>query len=435
MNRKPLRSVFDLYSQRENRFTFALLRVLDGYEGRRPYVASFLKEFVELDLQSAKMAARHATVSAQEHASPRASGAKESLADGFIQWEERDRSCGVLIETKVDAALKPEQLRLHARQLRSYDTGIVLAVTPKRSDARITDKASRLCKTRVKHVLWRAVWAWANTELRAPSGRVPAFLLREFVSLLQEEESMTDFQGVRFVKGEYDYAQAKTILKKLGEELCQRIRGRPGVIHEFRGYTHRRRGIEDDDFGVWDVLSPNEKHTSGLHITLAIHKDGKTEVSLTLPNRPKGGLWTRLSRSIQDDSFAQDLLKRLQALRNGQQNSVFLRINQRHKEGGRKSKWSEDDGQLVFKIDTHPAFAAPRREHGVKETPVWWDALRKTLDPKRGVNRGGVNREFQIRVKWSASRAKRREFVGDALNTLRNLAPIARMLQGNGNRT
>ena len=304
-----------------------------------------------------------------------------------------------------------DQLRRHARQLKGYRTAIVMAITPHPGDSATVEDISHASGVRFLHVPWRRVWTWANARLEQRSSGVPEFLLHQFLSLLQEEERMTDFQGMRFLDG-YDYAQAKTILAKLRDELIKR------APKEFRKYKHGRGKISDDGRSVWDVLSKTPDHTHSIHITIGINERGTGEVSLTLPKAVKGGIWSSFSDSIARESFADTLLKRLLALRKGRCNTVRLSFTQRHKDRGHRSGPWVQDGDLKFNVDTY------RGENWVKQSPSWWAAFRKIA----GSPRRGANREMQINVEWSPERARRPAFVEDAIHTMRGFGPIARML-------
>lgn len=222
---------------------------------------------------------------------------------------------------------------------------------------------------------------------------------------------MTDFRGIRFM-GEYDYGQAKAFLENLRDELVRRAR------KDFREYTYHRGRITDDGPGVWDVLSRTEDHTDSIHITIGVNDRETGEVALTLPKGAKGGAWGALADSMAKDSSADSLLERLLALRVKRHNSVHLLITQRHKDRGHRSGPWIHDGHLRFDISTYYG------DDRVKRSPSWWDAFRRIVASKAR----GTNREMQINVVWSPERARRAEFVDDALQTIRGFGPIVSMM-------
>jgi hypothetical protein len=296
-----MRNVFDQYKSVENRVTHALATALS--EDRR-LLRSFLRTFAPnyspprtgLLVEEQKLPGEPALSEDEVE--------RRGLPDAWIHDGE---NWALLIESKITAAVRTDQLRRHLRTAarRGFQHVRLVLITATPYGGRLPPRAA------VLH--WQDIYSWLTRESPASpwAQRVAAFLEIEEVRMAEREGSfdgsMTRFTGFPFGPDRpYEYGEAKRVLGLAMLELRKRRdlkrqldmdpdgEGRPAITG---------RGAP----GVWDFLSIRKARkarpfTAYPHLTLALETD-RAFAHVTLPNGMSPPLRKQL-RSLSFNDFA-----------------------------------------------------------------------------------------------------------------------------------
>jgi hypothetical protein len=382
-----MRNVFDQYDQPENRLTHALLsslasdpallrRFARDWAKRKPQ-GKFLKVFEQ------SLPGEPLELSEEE-------SERRGLPDGCIT---DGQGWALVIESKIAAPLKAEQLRRHLRTAvrRGLRHCELLAITldgqaPPRSDVQSVRR-------------WSQVYAWLVHQSRKSSwARRCAEYFESLEASLPSEYLMkgtlTVFSGIPFESDEpYNYPQAKRLLGLLRDELRRdkRLRRRLRIDPQSPG-----RGAitgRQSDF-VWDFIGLEEirrakAFTQYPHLTVGIHAD-RVDAYVTVPNAIKSRLRSTLLGNDYAD-FERRILEVARgiglALRSAKGATPMIVIVQRHYPSQRATPVHDS----LLRFDPRTAMGLSHgRKAAVKFQPQW---LRATYDALRSRR---SNLQFQV---------------------------------------
>jgi hypothetical protein len=408
-----MRNVFDQYDQPENKLTHALVSALSNEP-------ALLRPFLNwLGIRSVPLAAK-LRVAEQQIPGILASGDEESegvpdacIFDGH-EWI-------VLLESKVQAPLRVEQLRRHLKsaERRGYERPWLVAIT--------LDPVRRELPERTVARQWRDVYHWFSSR---QSGSEWAKRLVEYMEVFESKMSnqagylrrgmITMFTGLCFDDDNpYTCQKGKRLIKLLGDELQRRkdlemIGVDPGA--------ERRRAIKGSGLDrVWDFLplkvarAANE-FTEFPHLTVGIGPDD-ADAAVTIPNAGSGPFRAKL-KALHLDGFRR-LVSELEAalrpvLRRSPGAKPYLYLLQRH--SPRRSLPPEVDGRLEFDLRT----IASGSEGGVKFQPEWVEAGYDLLVNKRSNMQLGL----RVHFRYDCPVVRSPQVVGLFADTWKALEPL-----------
>lgn len=366
-----MRNIFDQYQQPENRLTHALACALQ-------LDRNLIRPFLELAGASRIPPTKEIQIVEQQIPGEPISGeeaASESLPD--VSFYDRN-GWAVVVEAKIQAGINWNQLQRHARIAKrcgfKHLTVILLSV----------DRPQSIQKG-VKWLEWQQVYAMLHKQTQSIWAKRFVDYLRVFESKMIAEEynirgKLTMFNGIYYSgDGQYSYAEAKTLIRQLGDELQKRkdLR-RLGVDPK----GQRRPAITGrDDDGVWDFLSLRKARgassfTHFPHLTLVLRTWSAT-VQIGVPNAVKGGFRKRLKRAGPDgfQNLVLKIEKRLRPIVKSTGAMPYVSAFQRHYASQRSP--AEYDAEL--KADARTLVGTSK----IKYQPQWIDAIYKVLCEKQ----------------------------------------------------
>ena len=390
-----MRNIFDQYSQRENRLTHALVSALSedrqllrrfvGWVTEQRVAGSAPLEIIEQGLPG-------------EHADTEEDAEKRGLPDACIY---QDDDWALLIESKVAAPLRAEQLQRHFRTAsrRGFKNIALLAID--------VDDSNRTLPHGATLRKWSEVYAWLiKQSIRSDwAQRAAEYFVVAENRLVEEgylkEGTLTTFAGIPFREGEpYDYPEAKRLLKLAMDEL----RRKRELIRELGmdpGGAGRGAITGKDGVAVWDFLrlktsKRNEPFTSSPHLTLAIEAD-RVSAIVTVPH----GIKPRMRRNLIElgyDGF-QELLanvnsRLLSALREAPGASPWVIMVQRRYPSQRSPAIL--DARIEYDLRT--AFPEKRKGTKVRLQPQWLKATYDALSKKRSNLQVAIGAVFPYRT-------------------------------------
>jgi len=370
-----VRNLFDQYKSPENRLTHALASCLD--RDRR-----LLRSFVRWASGRKASDARGLKVVEQQipgEPMPRAEDEAKSLPD---LWIHGDDEWSLVVESKVDAAISPDQLRRHRRMAeRNGFTDIdLVAIAPTAPKSRIDG---------VIHKTWPEIYSWARKHMRDSSW---AACLADYMEVAEAQMiadeylgdgTITRFDGIPFnSEHPYTYREGKRVLQLAMDELRQRRDLRKlGMDPDGEG---RPAITGKDGTSVWDFLPlkaarGNANFTECPHLTLAIGAQ-RTVVIVTLPNAVSSKMrrnvtslglegFTRLINEV--NTGVEKVVRRIDRA------YPFMEASQQHFPSQRSA--SINDARLEFDLRT----AVGSRASAIRKQPQWLAASFDALANKR----------------------------------------------------
>jgi hypothetical protein len=368
-----MRSLFDQYTQPENRLTHALLSCLD--KDRR-----LLKRFIEW---SVKYKPKGRRLEVHEQSFPgdpieltEDEAERRGLPDGCIV---DGTGWALLIESKVAAAVSVNQLQRHQRTSRRYelDPCTVLLLTVGRYEGQLPKG--------VTNKQWREVYAWLQRESRQS---VWAAWCIDYLEIAEtksaavgylQEGTLTMFAGIPFATEPYSYLQAKRLIRLIREELLKdkRLETKLGIDRHKEG----RPKITGSAGGpVWDFIRLKHARrannfTKFPHLTFAIRED-RLEAYVTIPDKVKSQIRSAILGEGYEEfealmlGITKSLIK---ALRRTKGATPMVVLVQRHYPSQRAMPIH--DANLRF--DPQTAMVDGKRDKRVKTQPQW---LRTTYE-------------------------------------------------------
>lgn len=396
-----MRNPFDQYQHHENRLTHALAFCLS----EDPV---FLRAFVlwatgELPPKKAKLKIVEQSVPGKAETKEEEPG-QRGLPDAWIYDD--DGWC-LLVESKVAAPIKQDQIRRHlatAERNGFHDRRIViLSLTP-------FDGAE---EPGIHHRTWRGLYAWIMAGTWGPPwvGK-----LAEYMTVAEErmtadeylkDGTLTTFTGIPFDEDNpYSYREAKRILGLLLVEMRSHT-----VLAERLGANLTAAGRKaitgTGTNSVWNFLRLGEVDNEVAfnkrpHLTLSIQRD-RALVQVTIPHGMTGGLRKALVGQGQD-GFTATLGKVMKAGKSvhGKDSGAvpYLMLLQRHY----PTQSSDPITDAMLEFDLRTAF--PLEGSRVKAQPEWLKMAFNSFANKKS--------NIQLSVGFSFP-YKRSRAVGDAM--------------------
>jgi len=280
-----MRNIFDQYTQPENRVTHALVCAL--HEDRK-----LLWEFVKWVTGKTPPPRKSLTIVEQ-----RLPGEVEIAEDEFERrglpdaWIHDDGTWSLIIESKVTADLKNDQLRRHKNTAmrRGFEDITLLAIDVKKPKIKLLDGAL-FCQ-------WSEVYEWLikKSDRSEWAGRTAEYLEVAELKLSEDgylqEGTLTTFTGIPFgIDNPYNYAEAKRLLKLMLEDL----RSRKELIKKLgmdptlpgRGAITGKKSMAIWDFLKLKVSSNENDFTKFPHLTLFLNHE-QIGAAITIPHRIK----------------------------------------------------------------------------------------------------------------------------------------------------
>jgi hypothetical protein len=389
-----VRNVFDQYTQRENRVTHALVTALEED-------AKLLRDFVRWATGQPIPVGKLHIVEQRLPGEPEPSE-EDAMRRGLPDaWIYNDDSWCLLIESKIAATLKNDQLKRHIQTAgkRGFERVNLLAIDVVEPNKPLPDG--------VMFRRWQDVYTWLASKAGESkwAGRVAQYLEVADNSWPEEgylkEGSLTTFSGIPFHSDEpYNYLEAKRVLKLAMEELRKnkKLVKEVGMDPNLSG---RSSITGKDGDAVWDYLrldssTGDDQHTHSPHLTLAIEND-RLLAMITVPHGIKSVLRKNLIE-LGSDGFQQlldDVNTRLiKALTQAEGAAPWCIVVQRRY----PSQRSEAIVDARIEYDLRTAF--PQRDNSgpVKEQSQWLHATYDALSNKRSNLQVSVGAAFIYRL-------------------------------------
>lgn len=372
-----MRNIFDQYSQPENRLTHALVCALS--EDRR-----LLRHFIRWVTE--KAAPRDIEIIEQRLPGEPELGEDESGRRGLPDaWIYDDSNWSLLIESKVSATLKNDQLRRHHNTAlrRGFDDITLLAIDVLPPKGNIPEY--------VIFKKWSELYTWLYKQSHHSDWALKTVRYLEVaeskwaVDGYLKEGALTVFSGVPFSDDNpYNYPEAKRLIKLIMDELRDRkdLKRKLGMNPDAlgRGAITGRDGVS-----VWDFLrikesNDEEPFTKYPHLTLGLERD-RISTAITVPH----GIKTNFRRNIVDLGFegfcgliAEINMNLHKVLSNAKGAAPWVVVVQRRYPSQRSAPIV--DARLEYDIRT--AFSS-RRNQPVKVQHEWLKATYEALAKKR----------------------------------------------------
>lgn len=365
-----LNTLYDQYSNQENRLTHALLHTISSSER---LFFGFLKNIV--GIKKIKLSQQY-EISTQKRPfsfGDKDTGEIESVPDGWVLTD--DATLGIVIEVKDKKnALRINQLNSHINRINRYGKCYLLVITP---DLQAPDTIKQLQEKTTCTIIWRSWDAIYNWLKKTPVGKTKIaardeFLITSMFEYLERRREVLGFQGIKFSRG-FDVVEAKDILNVEMEELYP-------TVQSLYDLPRRRPSITTfSSASAWDCFGNDRGFTKDLHITLGINEIYH-DISLTVPNSAKEA-WKRLQAVFANKIHEDELNAILINLRKNVP-QLLIEFHQRHFIAQRIGV---RDGFMEFNIDT---LGSPFRQKKskCKEFPIWRNVLKDTILNKKKVN-------------------------------------------------
>ena len=282
-----MRNVFDQYSTPENRLTHALATALG--EDRK-----LLRSFIGWVCGSVPVG-RLEIVEQQLPGEPEPEEDEDERGSLPDAWIHDGESWSLLIESKVAASLRNDQLSRHLRtaESRGFTDATLMAIAVTRPKRELPE--------RTEFREWSQVYEWLNNQASRSDWANRAARYFEVAEGKMSNEgylregSLTKFTGFPFGNGEvYNYLQAKRLLQLAMDELRRRQDLVDlGMNPEAAGRAAITGAQED---GVWDYVplkGAPESFTAYPHLTLSVQRDRLVAIVI-LPNGIQGRLRKRI---------------------------------------------------------------------------------------------------------------------------------------------
>ena len=419
-----LANIFDQYFQQENRITNALLQVLSvDINLLRSFIIEVMKIDVSLSRNVKLSTLKEPYDEYDRKYLPIINEGSLTIPDAFIYDE--GNNLNIFIESKLDTPLYYAQLKNHCRGhcLKGFSNFLICISTDKEKPVVMSDILNEVKNCAVIWFPWKNVYHWVCKKLNdkiCKNNNLNNYLCSQLKGYLEMHENTSDFTGINFQKGIYNYRQAKSFLKSLIEKVSEEIN------NIYPNFKIRRKKITDDKTYVWDVLSDGEPFNSKVHLTFEIGND-YFSLDLTLPNRAD---WTIFRRKLKDclNEFKEIFLNIVQEFKNYHvPPEIWFSLRQSH---AVKPYRLTADGKLVFKIDVCPFMKKEKIiDKNIKQITFWFDSFVNLCQTA-----SNVHLEMQIYIIYyyiKHSIVKKPEFANEVINVARILKPLYKYLTCN----
>lgn len=390
-----MRSLFDQYTQHENRLTHALACCLNEDRG-------LFRRFVRWVLGGQAVAPGRLEIAEQQLPGHPEVSEDEADRRGLPDiWIHDGESWALLIESKIASPVTEDQMRRHLRtaEHRGFRDVRALAI-----GVRAQPKAA--LPDRVRYEKWTEVYKWFRVQART-SGWAARFA--EYMEALEgrliadeylREGTLTVFSGIPFgEKDLYNYLEAKRVLTLAMDQLQSRGDLERQLGMDPRG--ERRPAITGKDASyVWDFLPlkvarGDKPFTSFPHPTLSIQSE-RVFVITTIPNGIGRDLRRNFTR-LTEERFC-GLIRHVGenlscALGEERGAAPWLEVIQRHYPTQRSRPVV--DARLEYDLGT---IADTGKGRGVRSQPEWLEATYKAFTSKRSNMQLGIGAIFPYRA-------------------------------------
>lgn len=422
-----IRSVFDQYSQPENRLTHGLVQVLARDQRLTRDFIAFATGIVRPSRQKLSFACQR-TPGDRPDLDDESRAEQRGVPDAWI-YDDANK-WALVIESKLGDKLTPDQLLRHADTARRRGFGDVglLAITADETAPRWLRRS--LGQEQRYWLPWARVFEFISS--RAPySNPVATFLGRQFLDYLRVVEArgmagdkvLTTFTGIPFAADHpFNEAEARVVLRSLMRELRGRLAS-SGTLPVARAFEQKPLT------GTWDVIgftfAGSDPFTKHPHLTISIWED--TALQMTLPNGALSHYWRRLLGSSEELLRATllDVVERRPRRKPVGQGLVEPRfvfeIFQQHFHARRVEI---QDGLLRFDLDA----LGKSEGSDVKAAPGWLPSVQAVLHDS-----GRANLQVQLTARYPFSKESISHgpaFIDAAVEAAQALQPFLELLTG-----
>ncbi|MDA0204698.1 MAG: hypothetical protein O2795_05040 [Acidobacteria bacterium] len=380
-----MRSIFDQYTQPENRLTHSLASVLHQ---DRALLQSFLASFgPKTHPPVRKLKVIEQGLPGRPELSEAETFAK-GLPDALI-FTDTDEGWALIIESTVGDALTKDQLRRHVRTIEKYGFDAI-------SGLAITVREPGFDVEGWRMITWKDVYSWGQQHRK---GSPWAAFLVEYFNVAEtrmandeylKEGTITEFSGISF--DPYTYLEGKRVLRL----LTGKLRDNKKFVKEMGLDAASGRPSITDQGGLWDIISflPADGKELAFqrfpHCTVSIGPV-VAKAMITFPH----GMRTSMRKRLHGSSF-EDFAARLKAASDALSVSLkglnayrpMIRVQQRRYKTQRSVPMM--DGIVEFDLratlgDSKPHFGPP-----IKKQDQWAQAAYELLANKHS------NIQFQV---------------------------------------
>lgn len=383
-----MRSIFDQYSQPENRLTHALACTLYAD-------CSLLRPFLKWAGMPDPPPTAKLTITQQQIPGELVSG-DENKARGVPDLcIFDDDGWALVIESKVQSKPSIDQLRRHIRTAERKNFGPIHAMLLS------VDVVTESLPDRSTARTWRDLYQWLHDH---SAGSMHARECARYFEIFESKASalgysirgtITMFNGIRFdEESPYNYREAKRLIKLLGDELQSR-KDLAQIGADPRGA--RRPAITGSKTGrIWDFIplkasKGSTSFTSYPHLTMGLSED-HVAASITVPNGVSGGFRTKL-KGVGIEGFLgmlQEIEKNLRpVLKSSTGSKALVYAVQRNFPSQRSA------GRVDANLNADLRTILPGKRREAKYQPQWATAVYDALVAKRSNIQFGVSTHFQ----------------------------------------
>lgn len=387
-----MRNLFDQFDQPENRLTHALMTSL--HEDRR-LLNRFIKWATAGQAPAGPLHVLEQTLPGQE-AADSDELERRGLPDGWIH----DDDCwSLVIESKIECRLEPDQLRRHrsTAERRGFSKLHILAF--------VVLLPSRPIAPDITIKKWTDLYTWLKEQERNSEW---AARLGAYMEVLENKLSkdgylkggtLTVFTGIPFCnENPYNYPEAKRVLRLAMAELRMRsdLERELGIDKENQG---RGSITGKDSPHVWDYLSLAKAEgannfTKFPHLTVGIHRE-YVHAIVAVPNGIRGEFRRNLLSGGRDGFCAifQSILAGFSQSLGGLEGAVpSVEVVQRRYPSQRSEPWM--DAELSFDLRT--GFGNKYGWHASpKQQPQWLEAVYNVLSGRNSNLQLAVGAKFE----------------------------------------
>ena len=407
-----LNSIYDQYSNEENRLTHALLHTIASSNN---IFSDFLTKFLAIkslhksgifEISTQKVPFNHGDDKKEK---------VQSIPDGWIINEKTNFGIAIEVKDKKNN-IRIGQLKSHINRIKTYDDPYLVVITP---DINMPIKLNDLDQLdypnlRILWKSWDEIYWWLINLVKERIDKKDVFLAKSMLEYLERRREVLGFQGIFFNKG-FNVDEAKEILKSEMDEL------QPYVKSLYKGLVKRRGAITTMSVkSVWDCFGHEDGFTNDIHITISINEESHN-IAMVVPNS-SGKAWRRLKNIFSNDNLQNKLISILARLRS-KVPYLYAEFNQRHYVTRQKAI---QDGKLFFSLD---AVGEPfqQKETKTKLSPIWFQALQEAIINKRKLN--GQVAFISIFFLNETKDIDNPKFINTVKTTLSNIKPLYEYLK------
>ena len=407
IDKRKLNSIYDQYTNDENRLTHALMHTIASSD--KIFIA-FLKNFLPIksayksgiyEISTQKVPFNHGDDIDEKI---------ESIPDGWIINEKNNFGIAIEVKDKSDN-IRLDQLKSHCNRIKSYEHPYLVVITPDINKPSKLETFDNIDFQNLE-IIWKSwgeVYWWLKKIRNKDSDDKDSFLITSLIEYLERRREVLGFQGIDFERG-FNVDEAKIILKSEMDEL------EPYVSSKYDELNKRRGAITTFSVnGVWDCFGSEDGFTNDIHITLGINEESHN-ILMVVPNSSRKA-WRRLKQIFSDENNKNQLMSILAKLRNSVP-YLYVEFVQRHFVTRQKGI---QDGHLYFNLD---AVGKPfiQTKSKTKLSSIWIQALQDAI-----INKRNLNGQVAFIARFFLHETKnitKPMFLNEVKNTLKEMKPL-----------